>query len=409
VDLMLIIREIEILFSDKANKKGLKIDIQIQEGFPELVSLDEIRIKQIIFNLVGNAIKFTHHGYVRISLLFNKSDLNFGLLQLQVTDTGIGIPKSQQQLIFEAFQQQSGQSTRKYGGAGLGLAISRRLVEKMDGFISLESEEGKGTTFAINLPNIEMCSTIYRRKREKQIVQEISFDTCSILVVDDVSSNIEAVENLLVSTGLNISSADSGEIALEIVKHTTPDLILLDIRMPGLTGFEVAKLIKSNARLKHIPVIAFTASVMSSTSIDNSPYFDDVVYKPVNRNELIHTLAKYLNHSLPPVDKSESYTDDATDIIIPENVKRRLPVILGLLNDDMLPLWNQVKDSLVLFAIEEFAIQLHAIAVNYDFDYLKNYCQQLMECIEAVDIELLRQVLKKFPNLIEQVEHEIVI
>jgi len=411
VDLRQILQEIKLLFSDKASKKGLRMATQIPKAFPELVKLDEIRIKQVIFNLVGNAIKFTHEGSVFISLLFENTSSELGVLQLRVADTGIGIPGPQQQLIFEAFQQQSGQSTREYGGAGLGLAISKRLVEKMGGVIGVESKEGKGATFTVSFPETQVCSDTYRRKRESKVAKELIFEKASILVVDDVISNIESIENLLSTAGLNITSADCGEMALEVLKHTTPDVILLDLRMPGLTGFEVAEQIKSNPLIKHIPVIAFTASVMSNTIIETSSCFDDVVYKPVNRNEILNVLSKYLKHSVQSENLSEAQalSDEEDSFVLSEKTHTHLPDIFALLTNDFMPLWDEVKDSLVLFTIEEFAIQLKEVAVRFEFAYLVKYCNNLLEHIEAVDIESIRQELGKFPNLIKQIEKVIVV
>ncbi|MCG8701286.1 MAG: ATP-binding protein, partial [Bacteroidales bacterium] len=149
IDLRNILQEIEYLFSDKAMKKGIQLQIIISPGLPNIIQVDEIRIRQVIFNLVSNAIKFTNTGYVTITVGFNADSKEEGTLIIEVKDTGIGIDTSQKEAIFEAFRQQSGQSNRQYGGTGLGLAITKKLLSKMNGQIELESVVNVGSTFKI--------------------------------------------------------------------------------------------------------------------------------------------------------------------------------------------------------------------------------------------------------------------
>lgn len=401
VDLKNIVEEIRLLFADKAIKKGLEISTHASVNFPETLLLDEIRIKQVIFNLVGNAIKFTHKGYVQVRMAFIKTTEKYGQLQLDVADSGIGIPPSQQQLIFEAFRQQSGQSNRKYGGVGLGLAIAKRLVEKMDGTISVSSEEEKGSTFTVIIPNIEASDTKIQRPGNYEEVKGVVFENASVLVIDDVVTNIEATECLLSSAGLTVTSAESGEIALEILNHVTPDLILLDLRMPGIDGFEVARRIKSDPKKKHIPVVAFTASVFSSEKIENSKYFDGYVFKPVSYNELISQLMKFLKYNRMNI----PLVAPDPDILEIQNVpdeRIHLVVELGqILRSKFIPQWENMKDTLVLFTIETFAADLKKLAMEYQVQYLAAYADKILEDIDTVDIESLKDNLKKFPGIVQ--------
>ncbi|HKK43157.1 MAG TPA: PAS domain S-box protein, partial [Bacteroidales bacterium] len=210
VDLKNVLQEINLLFADKAQKKGIDVNIYIEPGFPGSLLLDEIRIKQVLFNLVGNAVKFTHKGYITVSVEFRKETANSGILAIIVEDTGIGIKDSQQELIFEAFRQQSGQSNRTYGGIGLGLAISKRLVEKMNGSINVASQESHGSIFTVILPGTEFRKSDSVRNSISELTEDITFEKATILVVDDVFTNIETIENLLSSEGLTITSAGSG-------------------------------------------------------------------------------------------------------------------------------------------------------------------------------------------------------
>ncbi|HEY4785579.1 MAG TPA: CHASE domain-containing protein [Bacteroidales bacterium] len=401
-----ILQEIKLLFNDKAQKKGIDIRVAISPGFPNVLMLDEMRIKQVVFNLVGNAIKFTHQGFVEMIASFSGTSGDLGQLTFTVKDTGIGIPESQQQIIFEAFMQQSGQSNRKYGGVGLGLAISKRLVEKMGGVITVVREENKGSSFTVTIPDVAISSSIIRKNEVLTDKPDIIFEKASILIIDDVASNIELIENLLFASDITVTAAENGEMAMEILNRITPDIILLDLRMPGKDGYEVARCIKENPDKKHIPIIAFTASVFSTEKIEGTGNFDGILFKPVSKGELECMLAKFLPYIIRPVsDVPQHNTSDLSSL--PDQLRGLLPEIEHVLNEKYLPLWESIKDSLVLFSIEGFANELKKMAENYNFPYLINYSDQLNENIELVDLESLKENLRKFPLLIRNISNMI--
>jgi PAS domain S-box-containing protein len=402
LDLKELLQETISLFKDKARTKGLEMNIVAAPGFPELIMLDEIRIKQVIFNLVGNAFKFTHKGFVNIYISFSYIDVDAGHLILEVEDTGIGIPVEQQAKIFEAFQQQEGQSTREYGGAGLGLAISKRLVEKMNGSISVSSEIGRGSRFRIDFQQIKTSKSEPRKKEVMEDNRKIVFDKAYILVVDDMVANIEAVEHLLCSSGISVSSAENGEMALEILKHTAPDLVLLDMRMPGMSGYEVAKKIKENPATMNIPVIAFTASVFSSEKIENSGNFNDYIFKPVRRSELFKILMKYLKYNVEEEIVIVEEADFTDTIKTNPEVIEKLPGMMQILFAKFLPEWENIKDSLILFKIEKFSVELGAIAQQFNCEYLINYAKKITEDIEMIELESLKVRLGEFPGILKK-------
>jgi len=407
IDFSSLLQEIVLLFKDKAHAKGVELNTLIAPDFPRVILLDEIRIKQVVFNLVGNALKFTHHGYVNIHASFTKTNESIGEMQFEVEDSGIGIPETQQELIFESFRQQSGQSNRQYGGIGLGLAISKRLVEKMNGTISVSSIEGKGSTFKVFFPAVEISNRGAKRKDVYDEVPNITFDPVSILVIDDVASNIETIESLLSNSGLTISSAENGEMALEILNHSIPELIILDIRMPGMDGYEVAKHIRKNKKTKHVPVIAYTASVFGTEKNIEFSNFDGVIFKPVNRFELYEQLKRFLKYSdgIQAV-KNEKPTIESYIISNPEIVCR-FPEIKKILEEKHLPKWERIKDSLVLFSIEAFSKELKETAQEFNFQFLSDYCQRINEDVDMVDLESLKETLYEFPSIIEHISQVI--
>jgi len=401
VNLETVLKEIQVLFSSKSRIKNLELSISVSSDFPKVLLLDEIRIKQVLFNLVGNAIKFTHKGYVFVRLKYQEKGDEPGDLMIEVEDTGIGIPELQQEIIFDAFIQQSGQSNRKYGGIGLGLAISKRLVEKMKGVISISSQEGKGSVFSIHIPNVEISKHSARSQMPKHIGQHISFKDSRLLVVDDIHSNIETIESLLDDTGIAVTSVESGEAALEILNHFRPDVILLDIRMPGINGFEVAKFIKSNAELADIPLIAYTASVIRSEILEKSQDFNSYLYKPVKRAELMGQLSRYIEHSHseapPPEDLPYSFNTEN----LPDGIVRKIPEICKRLQEEFLPRWEALRGQYILFEIEDFAKELMEFAEKYRFQSLVDYSAKLLQELEMVDLESINVTLSEFPRIIK--------
>lgn len=403
VETINVIDEIKILFQEITEKKGVNISIDVCDNFPNALMLDEIRFKQIIFNLVGNAVKFTHKGYIKIRLCFEYVNDKQGVFTVKVTDTGIGIAEDKQEVIFEAFRQQSGESTRHYEGAGLGLAISKKLAEKMNGSLSVESKEGVGCTFTLEIKNVATCDYAVKTREKFDFDDIVIFDPDTILIVDDVISNIESVESMLMDTGLKTISADNGGMALEILKHTKPALVLLDVRMPGIDGYEVVRRIKNNRDLAHVPVIAYTASVSSQDNREKAENFDGFLYKPVNRSELLTELIKHLPHKRIRKD-NESLPNPQGQLL---KGVAKMPLEAGsLLEQQFLPQWHEVIDGMVLFKVEEFANRLLDFAGKHDFDYLENYANQALTYVNDIKVDDLRVHLEKFPKIIEAIKQQ---
>jgi PAS domain S-box-containing protein len=399
INLEYIVQEMLLLFKDKAQLKGLEIKCEIQPDFPQNVMLDEIRIKQILFNLVGNAIKFTQHGYVCIRLSVVYIDDYKGNIIISIEDSGIGISESQHEIIFEAFRQQSGQSNREYGGTGLGLAICKRLVERMNGVISLKSEVGKGSSFNVLFSNVDINKADIVNNESVEEFQEVEFESATILVVDDIPLNIETVENLLSSTGLTIISAENGGIALEILKNITPDIILLDMRMPDIDGSEVARRIKANPEKQSIPVVAFTASVINFDKVENADAFNDVLYKPIRRIDLFNILKKYLKYTT----KAETINiSDKQYIKLDESLLAKLPQLIIILNEQFIPRWNELKDSFILFKIEAFVHDLKLFASDNNIQILIEYANKIQDDLDTINLETLLENLNKFPLIISE-------
>ncbi len=401
VDLVHVINEIGHLFSEKAKKKNINLTIDKTPDFPSIVHLDEIRIKQVLFNIVGNAIKFTHIGYVKVQLNFEHLNDNTGNLTIEISDTGIGIPQDQQKNVFEAFKQAGGQLNRKYGGAGLGLSISKRLTEKMGGSIKLKSQEGKGSTFTVFFPNRKFQKgKIHKAPTSGRKLEEVAFQKSTLMIVDDVSSNIEAVEKILSNANFSFITADSGDLALETLKYVTPDLIFLDLRMPGSDGFTVSEKIKNNKKTSHIPVIAYTASVFSTKKIKESGFFDDVLFKPANMSEFVDMLMKYIPHEfITPNPETEEEPREKFKIELSPKAKSELPSLLSSLENEIRPNWEEIKDSFVLYKIENFIKDIDSFGHKYALSFIHDYAQTLQNDMEIIDLESLKENLAFFSEI----------
>jgi PAS domain S-box-containing protein len=403
VELINIVEEINLMFMDKAVEKGINLSTNISDDFPNLLMLDEIRIKQIVFNLIGNAIKFTSEGFVKIFLNYEKTKNNTSVLSIRVEDTGIGINKSKIGLVFDAFKQISSDSARKFGGTGLGLSISKRLVEIMGGTISVESIEGKGSEFSITIPNVlRLDDSSSQNSKAHKNLQNIKFENPLVLIVDDVLSNIESVKELMISNGIKVISAQNKDMTLELLEKQTPDLILLDIVLGEDDGCELASIIKKQAKLKDVPIIAYTASVFNIERITNTGHFKGILFKPVSKTTLVTELIKHLKYK---TDKNtiELIEPKFTIDLSEEGIDNNLIDILLDLQTEFLPKWETIHKYFVLFKIEKFTDELNEYAESRKCVFLQKYTNSLKSDLEMVDLESLKINLNYFPKLMSQI------
>jgi signal transduction histidine kinase len=408
-----IFREIEVIFFQKFQDKGIELKTEIREDVPELIILDEVRLRQILINLVGNALKFTSRGYVNVSVAADNPQQTTDNSQqtadicFEVRDSGIGIPADQQGLIFESFQQQTGQKAGEYGGTGLGLTITKKLAEMMNGTISVESEVGKGSIFRVLFPDVRTAESPDFTCQHSELYEEdisVEFEPSTILVADDTLSSRELIKGYLEDACLSVTEAESGQHALALLTNDTetpiPDLILMDLRMPGRDGYETAAIIKNDARLKDIPVIAFTASVMKEDEEKIRSLFDGYLPKPVNRAQLISELKKFLNFRTVSVSRPLKNNKKAE---ISEEIKARLPELTEFLEKKMAPEWEELSGVFFVDDIVKFAEKLREAASEYRIGFLADYSKKLYEHSQNVDIEGMEKFMAEFPELIDKV------
>ena len=281
-----------------AHNKGLEINTDIHSDVPDKLIGDPLRLKQIMFNLLGNAIKFTHKGEISISVNVRECYDDNVQITIGVTDTGIGISQDKLQMIFEAFIQVDGSNSRNFGGTGLGLSICRRLVELMGGNIWAESTEGVGSTFYVEIAfavNKAIQDYKVQSNKAKEEVAYLNGRPLRILVVDDVEINREITMQMLQAAGHTVVTADNGEEALQKSEHEIFDAILMDIQMPVMDGIAATKAIRDreNDTGKHIPILALTAHALSEErEIILKQGFDSCISKPVRLDALLSGLRR---------------------------------------------------------------------------------------------------------------------
>jgi len=285
--------DVHQLFHKQAKAKDIKLSLNLNSNFPKFVLGDKIRIKQIISNLLSNAIKFTPKGgEVSINLSYQNN-----ILRCAIDDSGIGIEKSKLNTIFESFSQADNSTTRTYGGTGLGLTISKSLVELMGGTIAVKSELGKGSSFYFTIVLEEAVDTKHSiNTDEKNERKDCKLQASGkILVVDDNKMNRVFLNVMLTSLGLQSDTVENGVEAVEQVLKEKYVLILMDENMPLMNGIEATKEIRKLNIEKYIPIIAVTANALEGDKekfIDAG--MDDYISKPIDKDQFVDVLNKWL-------------------------------------------------------------------------------------------------------------------
>jgi PAS domain S-box-containing protein len=393
-----VINQIKQVFKQKLEAKNLAFNITIDSSVPHYIYMDEVRFYQILFNLVGNAIKFTSKGYIHVSVSAAKtSDPNSINLNISVEDTGIGIKKDQQENVFKAFTQQSGQSNRYYEGTGLGLTIVGGLLNKLNGEIALQSEVGRGSKFSIKFKDVKIAEVSAEEDQKTKELTDFTLEPCKILIVDDLKFNILVLKRIIEFDNVTFLEAESGEQAIEIMETEQPDIVFMDIRMPGMNGYDATEVIRKKPKWNHIPVVAFTASIMNEELNRIHELFDEYLQKPVFRKDVFAVLKKFLKIR---------YLDEKNIQVVENEVKlsgeciAALPEIINGLENNFMNEWEKIKNDLIIYEIEDFSKKLSDFAFKKSCIILDQYCKDLDLAIQSFDIELIEKHLSGFNDLI---------
>ena len=282
-------------FKYKTDEKKLEFAINVGENIPDILIGDSVRLNQVLLNLIGNAIKFTEKGSVILNIdnIDNKKDAV--TLRFKVEDTGIGISEEKLTTVFKSFSQASSDTTRKYGGTGLGLTISKQLVELQNGSIKVTSKLNKGSVFSFNITFAILNNNIIKDKQFAELERvDKDYSNYNLLVVEDNRMNQIIAKSILEKSGFNVDLSADGEIAINMMASKKYDLILLDLHMPNMDGYETTRFLRKEQK-NNIPIIALTAAaVIGEREKCINSGMNDYLSKPFQPKELISIIDKYL-------------------------------------------------------------------------------------------------------------------
>jgi signal transduction histidine kinase/CheY-like chemotaxis protein len=396
---------IHTLFSEPAAKKNLKLECSVAENFPHAVLIDRIRLRQILVNLVGNAVKFTDKGSVEVRVLWEKQPTSSQVtLVIEIQDTGVGIPQDKLDAIFKPFVQAGAHREKEKQGTGLGLSIVKRLTELMSGTVTVASVPNQGSAFHLRFPDVPISARLPASAKPAP-AGEANFNELrpsTLLVVDDNQTNCRLIEEIFAGSHHRLVFGSSGEEAVIKVRELKPDILLLDVRMPGMDGREALMEIRKIPGLEFLPIIAVTASNLMSEENTLKEQFSGYVRKPFSKRELFDELADFLpRHSEDDSSKmkNDSTPDSASATSVPVP-KELISQLRHLIVDP----WPAIRDSVAVNESKNFAQGLEGLGQRWQCEPLIHYAQKILYDAENYAVTDLEKHLGEFAALVEQLE-----
>jgi PAS domain S-box-containing protein len=389
--------ELRVLFEPRAQAKGLAFRFELPPDMPSLISLDATRLRQILLNLIGNAVKFTETGRVevRVGLRHDAASPSHTVqLCISVIDTGPGVPDQAKETIFGAFEQMPQQDHAKYGGTGLGLAISRRLAALMNGKINVrDNPKGAGSVFSLVLKDVQTKEGAEQQKAaDDDFAGRISFSpNLTILLVDDTPSNLELLRSYLAPSGFRLLKARDGEEALNVLQKSPVDMVLTDIKMPRMDGYRLLSSIRksTHSARRKMPVIAVTASAMHLLHDDTLPQFSAVLIKPISRHDLLRAMARFLPHQLAKESDASAVRDDTTPVPAVKLSETARAIMLDQFGTDI----ASIKKTCRLSQARELAEKLIEAGRSNNLPELEHLGNSLKQATAAFQIDRMKKIL----------------
>lgn len=410
-DLRVLARGWRTLFAQQAaqKEKNIEMRVYVDESVPERVEVDPLRLRQIVLNLVGNAIKFTDHGHVhvRISGEVDGADPARVTLKLSVDDSGVGIPSDRVRKIFRPFNQAGLMLEREQEGAGLGLSIVHNLVRVMDGGIEVDSEVGRGSRFTVTLPALPVAPSVEPAgKADSAPAAESALAPLTVLIADDNGTNRELIGTYLTEGRHRLLFAEDGRRAIDLARRERPDLILMDIRMPVMDGRAARAALGEDPGLRHIPVIAVTASAFGDDAQELRTHFDGYVRKPFTREQLLVEIARVLNRRIPALDASPAAPGEGEESgpALRAEQLAAWRALLDRMQADAGTRVPELRAAMAMGEISDFAYELRALGDDADCAPVLRYANRLAAHAEGFELAALERSLDGFPALIAAVE-----
>ncbi len=411
-DLREVLGFVQTMFAHQAMVKALELKLEAAT-LPQALLLDRLRLRQVLVNLVGNAVKFTDQGHVRVQAdwVQQSGDRSRGCLSIEVADSGIGISPEKQREIFEPFVQSDPRSGGENQGTGLGLTIVRRLTELMGGTVSVESMPGQGSTFHLRFPDVQVSARlpVTDAIEADETVDFNDFAPATLLVVDDNETNRSLIAGIFEGTHHRLQLARDGQEALESIRNAKPDLVLLDIRMPIMDGRATLMEIRKLPALDLLPVIAITASSQVDDEKDLRHDFNGYVRKPFSRRVLYKELAQFLRRTARPLEPSGQIPPEAAPSAQPATIATArkagdwdmLAAELRALQTEQ---WSLLCETLAINDTQAFAQKLRELARSTQCPPLSAYAEALAAHAEAYAVRDLERQLSEFPAVIMAIE-----
>lgn len=386
-DIYLLAEELKQLFDKKTSEKGLILKISTKSDVPKILIGDEVRIRQVLVNLIGNAVKFTDKGQVEVNIEANNIDKNSISLVITVSDTGIGIDKEFLKEIFEPFKQEESNNRRNYGGTGLGLAISKKLVSKMGGTLEVKSDKNLGSTFTIILNKIYYRTDISVLVDKNKELAELDFMDQNIVICESQLLDVEVMKGYLKENKVKIFSTTNLAETQSIISEAEIKLILIDMELVKVNNYEFINFIKTNK--PDIRIIGITASVIGGKLEEYRVKCDALLFKPVSKFELLFVLKKQLSH------KNRSRKTEKDNVVLLSEHKT-------LIRGTYINKWQDIKKIMANTDIEEFSQELIDYSNEIKSEFLKEYAENLMKLAQNFDIIKMKEEFLKFNDYFEE-------
>ncbi len=401
-----IFKEIELIFKTKIKVKNLDFIINMDEDLPPSLLLDETKLRQVLLNLVGNAIKFTEKGYIKLSAAIRYKAENHKKVDLTIyiEDSGIGIPEQVRKTLFKGTATDNSQSFSQIAGTGLGLAISKRLIEMMNGAFYLHNKVEGGTSVEITLQDIETSSLELTAIEEISFdIKDISFEKGKILIADDIETNRILLAELMTLLNLDFVMAENGQEALLLAVEYQPDIILMDVQMPVMDGYKATRHLRKNPETQNITVIAISASTNPEDLAEVSEtVFDGFLAKPVDIHKLISVLSKYLVFNQEKIVEKNVLQFNPDDLST--DTLSKLPRIIDTLESQFMSKWEEFQEMQPIKEVKQFALELETLGRGSQISILEEFGKNLSAYVNNFDVDNILLMLNEFPELIKRLK-----
>jgi len=400
VNFYAILNEIRENFAFSIQQKKLEYLEEVEPGVSQYLDLDKLRLKQVLINLVDNAIKYTDKGHVKLivkkSPAANETDAVDMIFAVE--DTGIGIAPEDLERLFNPFERLEDKQKKNTEGAGLGLAISRGIIQLMGGDIAVQSEVDKGTTFTFILKNVRVSSqTEVTANGEEFDHSSTVFNKQTILIVDDKKDTRGIIKGYLEKTTLRILEAEDGRQALEMAREHQPALILMDIKMPVMDGIEATETLRKDNRLKNTPILALTASKTAPEDVEKYGHlFQRYLLKPISRSRLFFELSQFLEEELEHIEEGMNME------LAPGDREKISGIITEL--EVCLETWKIIGKSNNFNQFRSFGLKIKELGDKYSLSLLSNYGGRIIHHADMSGITATKKILNAYPALIDKLK-----